>query len=142
MKFWLAYKFRGADLDELKVQLAELRSLLEAKGHEVVTMIESIQNWNWQSQPKTEVLQAQYKLVKDCDAALCVYTSEDPSEGRGFDVGLFAGMGKPTIMAIHKSLSIPFTEAFYSENPANQQLKFDPVIRFESFGDMVDQIVD
>lgn len=140
MKFWLAYKFRGADLDELKVQLAELRSLLEAKGHEVVTMVENIQNWDWQSQPKTEVLQEQYKLVKDCDAALCVYTSEDPSEGRGFDVGLFAGMGKPTIMAIHKSLSIPFTEAFYSENPANQQLKFDPIIRFESFGDIADRL--
>jgi len=140
MKFWLAYKFRGANLDELKIQLADLRKLLEEKGHEVVTMIENIQNWDWQSQSKAEVLRAQYDLAKNCDAALCVYTSEDPSEGRGFDVGLFAGMGKPTIMAIQKPFSIPFTEAFYSENPANQSLGFDPVIRFEVFEDIVNKL--
>lgn len=140
MKFWLAYKFRGADLDQLKDQLTELRGLLEAKGHEVVTMIEDIQNWDWKAQTKTEVLQAQYRIVKDCDAALCVYTSDDPSEGRGFDVGLFAGMGKPTIMAIHKSLSIPFTEAFFSENPANEGLGHEPVIRFETFQDIADRL--
>jgi len=140
MRFWLAYKFRGADLDELKTQLAELRGLLESKGHEIVTMVEDIQNWDWQSQPKTEVLQAQYRLAKNCDAALCVYTSDAPSEGRGFDVGLFAGMGKPTIMAIQKPLSIPFTEAFYSENPANRELGFDSIIRFDGFEDIANAL--
>lgn len=127
-------------MDELKIQLAELRSLLESKGHEVVTMIENIQNWDWQSKSKAEVVRIQYEVVKDCDAALCVYTSDAPSEGRGFDVGLFAGMGKPTIMAIQKPYSIPFTEAFYSENKANESLGFSPVIRFETFQDIVQHL--
>lgn len=133
MKIWLAYKFRGRSPGELRLILADMRALLQARGHEVVTMIEDIQNWDWQSQSKASVVSEEYRLAKSCDLALCIYETEEPSEGRGWDAGFFAGMGKPTIMALKRPLSIPYTEALYTENPANAQAGLPGVIRYDTF---------
>ncbi len=139
MKIWLAYKFRDADLKKLKEQLDEIRALFQESGHEIITMIDDIQKWDWNNPaiPKTEVIRQEYLLAKTCDITLCIYTSFDPSEGRGWDAGFFAGMGKPTIMAIHKSFSNPYIEGLYSENPANKNFDVPAVIRYENFEDIV-----
>ncbi len=139
MKIWLAYKFRGADLEKLKEQLDEIRAMFRESGHEIITMIDDIQKWDWNNPaiPKAEVIRQEYLLAKTCDMALCIYTSLDPSEGRGWDAGFFAGMGKPTIMAIHNSLSDPYVEGLYSENPANKSLNLPAIIRYENFEDIV-----
>jgi len=134
MKIWLAYKFRGADLKKLKEQLDEIRAIFKRSGHEIVTMIDDIQKWDWNNPaiPKTEVIRQEYLLAKTCDIALCLYTSLDPSEGRGWDAGFFAGMGKPTIIAIHKSVSDPYIEGLFSENPANKIFGLPAVIRYKN----------
>ncbi len=138
MKIWLAYKFRGADLETLKKQLNELVVLLENNGHEVVTMISNIQGWNLDTNvlSKSEAVRQAYALCKQCDVALCLFPTDDSSEGRGWDAGYFAGMGKPTIMAIEQSLSIPYTEALFSENPANKEWNLPSIIRYTTFKDI------
>ncbi|MFA6446744.1 MAG: hypothetical protein WCW31_00615 [Patescibacteria group bacterium] len=133
MRIWLAYKFRGRNLDELRLVLADIRRLFQARGHQVVTMIEDIQNWDWESKSKAWAVSEEYRLANSCDLALCIYESEEPSEGRGWDAGFFAGMGKPTVMAIKRPLTIPFTEALFTENPANAQAGLPGVIRYDTF---------
>ncbi|MEK6961284.1 MAG: hypothetical protein AABX47_09005 [Nanoarchaeota archaeon] len=138
MKIWLAYKFRGSSLDTLRPQLEEIVSLLENDGHKVFTMIKNIQNWNPDPSvmSKSEAVRRAYCLCGECDIGLCVYPSADPSEGRGWDAGYLAGMGKPTVMAIHTSLSIPYTEALFLENPANLRHNIPPIIRYDTFHDI------
>lgn len=139
MRIWLAYKFKDADLKKLKEQLDEIRMLFHKLGHEIITMIDDIQKWDWDNPaiPKAEVIRQEYLLAKTCDMALCIYTSLDPSEGRGWDAGFFAGMGKPTIMAIHNSISHPYIEGLFSENPANRNFDVPAVIRYENFEDII-----
>lgn len=82
------------------------------------------------------MIRQEYLLAKTCDITLCIYTSLDPSEGRGWDAGFFAGMGKPTVMAIHNSISDPYIEGLFSENPANKILNLPAIIRYENFEDI------
>ncbi|MFA6097394.1 MAG: hypothetical protein WC788_07255 [Candidatus Paceibacterota bacterium] len=125
-------------MEKLKKQLDEIRTTFQELGYEIVTMIDDIQKWDWNNPaiPKTEVIRQEYILAKTCDIALCIYTSLDPSEGRGWDAGFFAGMGKPTIMAIHNSISDPYIEGLFSENPANKILNVPAIIRYENFEDI------
>jgi nucleoside 2-deoxyribosyltransferase len=134
----MAYKFRGSDITVLRPQLEELTDLLEAKGHDVVTMIKDIQQWNPDCMSKAEAVRQGYRLMDTCDGALCVYQGLDPSEGRGFDTGYFVGADKPTIMAIPINLSIPFNEALFSENLANRVHNVPSIIRYETFKDIAD----
>jgi len=139
MKIWLAYRFRGEDLKKLKEQLDAIRAAFQESGHEIFTMIDDIQKWDWDNPaiPKTEIIRQEYSLAKTCDIALCIYASFEPSEGRGWDAGFFAGMGKPTIMAVHKSISDPYIEGLYSENPANKNFNLPAIIRYENLEDIV-----
>ena len=137
MKIWLAYKFRGSDLNQLRIELDELKALLEKAGHQVITMIKDIQGWDPNSMSKDEVVRRAYVLAKECEIALCIYPTEDSSEGRGWDAGYFAGMGKPTVMAIHHNISIPYTEALYSQNPANKEQNLPGVIRYRTYQDIL-----
>ncbi len=140
MRIWLAYKFRGANLTDLKTQLEEIAALLQASGHQVITMLCDIQNWNPDSMPKIEAVRKAYALYGTCDLALCIYSFNDPSEGRGWDAGYFAGMGKPTIMAVHNSVSIPYTEALFLENPANKKNNIPAIIRYADFSEIADAL--
>lgn len=140
MKIWLAYQFRDVDQQTLKSQLDMLTRALRAKGHEVFTMIDTIQHWNLDTQTlsKADAVAKAYELCKECDVALCLYPTEDKSEGRGWDAGFFAGMGKPTVMAIKSGLSIPYTEALFTENPANKKYKLPSVIRYLDLPDIAE----
>ncbi len=140
MKIWLSYRFRGADLAALRLQLNEITALLEKKGYRVFTMIKDIQNWDANAMPKAEAVRKAYDMCKKCDAALCIYSTLEASEGRGWDAGYFAGMNKPTIMAIHKSVSSEYTEALYTENTANKIHKLPGVIRYETFQDIANAL--
>lgn len=140
MKIWLAYKFRGANFEELRSQLDTLTDLLQRRGHKVVTMIKDIQNWNTDSMTKSEAVRQAYGLYQKCDVALCIYPTLEVSEGRGWDAGFFAGTGKPTIMAIHESCSSPFTEALFSENPANKKFNLPAIIRYKDLEDIAEMM--
>jgi hypothetical protein len=140
MKIWLAYKFRDCDFTELRSQLENLIEILMNNGHEVFTMIKDIQDWDPDSMSKEEAVRRAHPFYEACEAALCLYATSDPSEGRGFDAGVFVGQGKPTIMALHNSLKIPFTEALYSENPANARHHLPSVIRYEHLEDIARQL--
>jgi len=140
MRFWLAYRFSAADKGELRQQLDRLRTLMQDAGYGVVSMIQDIQNWEPWRQPKVEVVRREYELARECDAVLCIYTGFEPSEGRGWDAGFFAGMGKPTVMAIHKSIILPYYEALFTENPANAKFGLPPVIRYETFADIAEAL--
>ncbi|MFC1741914.1 hypothetical protein ACFL3V_05240 [Nanoarchaeota archaeon] len=140
MRIWLAYKFRGADMQELRSNLENIITLLSHKGHEIKTMIKDIQGWDPDCMPKTEAVKRAYTLMDTCDMALCIYHAPDPSEGRGWDTGYFAGRNKPTVMAIKKDIQNPFTEALFSQNPANRQAGLPSIIRYDAFTDIYDSI--
>jgi len=139
MKIWVAYKYRGADHDQLKAELTELRELLKSAGHEQVSMIENIQNWDDKGKPMQQVVQEGYELMKTCDAGLCLFAEGDsPSEGRGWECGYLVGLGKPTTMAVHKSLDrSEFNELLYCENPANKENGTCSVVEFNHLSDII-----
>lgn len=136
MKIWVAYRFTGADMEVLKTTLGQLRRHLGARGHEMVTMVEDIQEWDISSLPKDELVRRMYPLMAACDMALCVYSDQEASDGRGYDAGYFIGCGKPVVMAIHASISKPFQEALFSQAPPNRGRSWPSVIRYRSFQDI------
>lgn len=142
MKIWVAYKFRGADYEELRAQLSELRELLKTAGHEQVTMIENIQDWHSDGKPMDEVVREGYELMKTCDAGLCLFAEGDtPSEGRGWECGYLVGLGKPTTMAVHKSLDrSEFNELLYCENPANKTNGTCSVVEFDQLSEITEAL--
>lgn len=145
MRIWVAYKFRGASFEQLRADLETLKSSLQEYGHEMVTMIETIQDWKPDGMPKREAVRAAYDLMKDCDLGLFLYPTANPSEGRGWDAGYMSALGKPTIMAVHKDVSLTYTEALFVENAANIDSWAQPVTRFrtvESVGKQVARIIE
>ncbi len=116
MRIWVAYKFRGASFEKLRSDLEQLEVQLSLHGHEMVTMIKSIQAWDAGAVTKSKAVKEAYELMKTCDVGLFLYPTNDPSEGRGWDAGYMTGLGKPTIMATHKNVSSPYTEALYTTN--------------------------
>ncbi len=138
MKLWIAYKMRGTDFDQVKKDLRELLKLIEAKGHETRIMIRDIQDWDPDSMPMDQLVHRAHEEMEQCDACLCIYPTDEPSEGRGWEGGYFRGCGKPTIMAIHKSITNGYNEALYCKNPACADCPVTPVIRYETFQDIAD----
>jgi hypothetical protein len=136
MRIWLAYKFRNTDQSILRPRLEEITSLLESDGHKVFTMIKDIQDWDPDCMPKEEAVKRAIPFYMTCDAGLYIFDTDQPSEGRGFDAGVFVGQNKPTIMAIRKPFTIPFTEALFTQNPANKELPFPCVIRYDNYTDI------
>jgi nucleoside 2-deoxyribosyltransferase len=138
MKIWLAYKFRGADLNELRITLERLIFQFKEKGHEVFTMIESIQNWDSECLSKDQAVEKAIEIMKSCDLCLCIYETDLPSEGRGWDAGFFAGSGKPTIMVKKRGVNIRYTEALFRQNSANKNVNIQAVNEY----DELEQIVE
>lgn len=151
MKIWLAYKFRGRDVQDVRRDLGQLKKLLEAKGHQVLIMAEDVQNWNFgpDSLSKAEAVRRALPLMASCDLLLSLRDSNEPSEGRGWEGGFFTGLGKPTVLAVHRAdREDEFNEALFTENPANlsdlpdlirRNLGMElpgPVIRYWSFADI------
>jgi nucleoside 2-deoxyribosyltransferase len=142
MRIWLAYKFRGRDKKELKLQLLSLSSMLRMRGHEVITMAGDIQRWSFGVNPmtKSEVVRRAVEEMRRCDAILCLVEKDEPSEGRGWEAGFCFALGKPTILAVHKSVSNPYNEALYTENPANAAAGLPSVIRWETLEHVADAL--
>jgi len=136
MKIWVAYQFTGADMDVLKVTLGQLRRHLGARGYEMVTMVEDIQDWDIHSLPKDELVRRMFLLMEACDLALCIYPDQAASDGRGYDAGYFVGRGKPVVMAVHASFNKPYQEALFSQAPSNKGWNRPAVIRYRSFQDI------
>lgn len=136
MRIWLAYQFRGANFEDLRDRVEEIQRDFSTLGHHIVTMIADIQHWEPAAMSKTEAVFRAYQLMHSCDLCLGVYTSLEPSEGRGFDIGYFAGCGKPTIMAISAEMKNPFTEALFVQNPANARQTIPSIIRYHKLADI------
>ncbi len=136
MKIWVAYRFTGADVGALKVALRQLRSHLGARGYEMVTMLEDIQGGDADRLPKDEAVRRMYSVVPTCDMALCVFTDTETSEGRGFEAGYFAGLGKPVIVAMHAFDRMPYHEALFAEAPSDRGGGLPTVIRYRTFADI------
>ncbi|MFH1433732.1 MAG: nucleoside 2-deoxyribosyltransferase [Candidatus Uhrbacteria bacterium] len=142
MRIWVAYKFREEDPAEVRERLTELKNVLAKAGHQQVTMFEDIQNWKEIEMPMVQVVQEGYELMKTCDAGLCLFAKGDsPSEGRGWEAGYLVGLGKPTIMAVHKSLNrSEFNELLYCENPANKANGTCSVIEYENLSNIAEAL--
>ena len=141
-KIWLAYKFRGRNVEEVKKQLHRMRQLLRDQGYEVVIMAEDVQNWNFDPQvmSKAEAVRRAMILMRGCDLLLGLHDTDAASEGRGWETGFFAGLGKPTVLAVHKSVDNAFIEALFTENPATVRLGFTPVIRYDQVEEVIGQL--
>lgn len=121
MKIWLAYRFTGADKFRLRQDLQTLRSSFAAFGLEMFTMIEDIQAWDPDCMPKADAIRRACELMRACEGCICLYDGKEASEGRGWEAGFFAGLGKPTAIALAKPLSLPYVEALFTTNPANNK---------------------
>ncbi|MDQ7814620.1 MAG: nucleoside 2-deoxyribosyltransferase [Patescibacteria group bacterium] len=136
MKIWLAYRFTGADIEELRKRLELIRSSFAAIGMTVVTMIQDIQNWEATRLPKAEVVRRAYELMPSCDGCVCIYHDASPSEGRGWDAGFFAALGKPTVMALRDGIALPYHEALFTENSSNVASGWPSIIRYDDLGEI------
>lgn len=133
MKIWVAYRFTGADHDQLKATLLEVRRLLEASGHTVMTMIEDIQQWHAMPMFQIDAIKRMNELSCECDVMLAICDGLEPSEGRGYECGMFTARGQATIMAMHSTIMLSeYYQGLYLANPANEKLGVPSIISYRN----------
>jgi hypothetical protein len=131
--WWLGYRFSGANHEVLRQTLLDLRAVLAPAGHPFKTMIEDIQDWNRNPMTKLEAIRRMLEETAkpECRGFLSFWLEPEPSEGRGFEVGLFAGRGKPTILFAESSVFVSeYNQAIYLSNMANRKCGVPSVIRY------------
>ncbi|MFA4953953.1 MAG: hypothetical protein WC641_01420 [Patescibacteria group bacterium] len=133
--WWLGYRFSGANHEVLRQTLLDLRTVLAPAGHPFKTMIEDIQDWSRNPMTKREAIQRMLERTAEaeCRGFLSFWLEPEPSEGRGFEVGLFAGRGKPTIMLVESSVFVSeYNQAIYLSNAANREHGLPSIIRYRT----------
>ncbi len=142
LKIWLAYRFTGADREKLRMGLQVLRASFAQQGLRMYTLLEDIQNWDPDCMSKAEAVRLMLGLMQECDGLIALYDSRDGSDGRGWEAGYFAGLGKPTTMALRNGVSLKYHEAMYAANPANSLLHWPSVIRFDRIDEIAAAFVE
>jgi len=127
-KIYVAYKFNGSDLVELRKKLEELSKIVEeALKCKTLIFFRDAQKWGKIKMPIKEVVEKAYKAVEKCDAILV--EASEKANGIYFEVG-YAKALKKKIIVIHQE----GTEADFLEACA------DVVIIYKDFEDLREKL--
>ncbi|MDD5251609.1 MAG: nucleoside 2-deoxyribosyltransferase [Patescibacteria group bacterium] len=140
-KIFLAYRFTGEHVSQVKQRLDALGRLLRQRGYQVFSLAEDVRGWKFEGPDAlswTEVADRGLALMNRCDALLAIFNDGQASEGRGFEIGYFHARGKPTILAM-RSRCHPLIERMTAQSDANVGTDIPSVIRFSRFEEIAAQ---
>ncbi len=127
-KIYVAYKFKNADVNELKKKLEELSKIIESStDYKTFIFFRDAQNWGEIKMDIKEVVEKASKAVEECDAILV--EASEKANGIYFEVGYAKALRKKIII-IHKK----GTEANFLGATA------DVSIEYEDFDDLREKL--
>lgn len=127
-KIYVAYKFKNADVNELKKKLEELSKIIESStDYKTFIFFRDAQNWGEIKMDIKEVVEKASKAVEGCDAILV--EASEKANGIYFEVGYAKALRKKIII-IHKK----GTEANFLGATA------DVSIEYEDFDDLREKL--
>lgn len=113
MKFYIGYRYTGADKEKLKQFLQSVSSILESKNHNTFMYFRDGGNWEKKEGkiPLDQVIQESFKQIANSDYALFLIQSNEFSEGMLLDIGCAVANNIPIILCKHQGTSLPKTES-------------------------------
>lgn len=101
MKICCSYAFTGEDQAQLQHRLERVVEVIEKNGHSVFCYHFSVHRTPTIA-PQDALMEAIQQLKK-CDILLAIVTSARKSEGQLMEVGAALSLGKPIVVAQHRS---------------------------------------
>jgi nucleoside 2-deoxyribosyltransferase len=129
MKFFISYKFRGADKDRLKERIEKISSILVNKGHQTFAYFRDKQAWKVKNFPPGKAIKESLQEIKNCDIFLGIIDSAEKSEGMLLEFGFAKALSKKTILLVIEGYSFPTLEVIS-----------DKVIKFKDYKDLSGQL--
>ena len=125
---YVAYKFNGADVIQLKEKLEKLSKIIEeTTSYKTYIFFRDAQKWGKIKMPINEVVERAYKALEKCDAILV--EASEKANGIYFEVGYAKALNKKIII-IHQE----GTEANFLEACA------DKIIIYKDFEDLKEKL--
>ncbi len=120
MKIFIAYKFTGEDVNELRRTLSEICAVLHGVGYSTYCSIEQEDDFQRQGHTHQQIIENALQELRSSDALLAYVNSSARSEGQLMEIGYALAKNKPVIL-VHKT----GTNVHSSKVMANQVIEFD-----------------
>jgi len=126
MKFFIAYKVTGENVEELEKTIKTICSAIKEKGHEYYCTIEEE---SFEEKSRKDMMDHAFHKINDADALFVFINSEGKSEGMLMEIGYALGNNKKIILAINKKVQKTYLREIA-----------DKVIEFNNIEDIKDKI--
>ena len=119
MKIYITYKYKDANLKELKEKLEEFSEIIEnSTGWEPFIFFRDVQKWKKDNRSIKDIFSDAISHIKQCDAVLV--EASEKANGIYFEVGYAKALNKK-IIVIHKK----GTEANLLEAMSDIKIEYD-----------------
>jgi nucleoside 2-deoxyribosyltransferase len=126
MRFYIAYKFLGADKEKLKATLNNLSSIIEESGHKPYIFFRDAQNWGAIETPVNQILVKAFAELRKSEGFFAFVESEEKSEGMLLEAGYAKAQNKKMILAIKKDINLRFLRSI-----SDEIIEFDTMVDLE-----------
>lgn len=119
-KIFVAYKFTGENVKELKITIPKICSALKNSGYSTYCTIfdeDQFNNENWSGK---KIMQKAFKEIDSSDACLFFVRTPEESKGMLIEMGYSFGKQKKIILAVQKDLE----ENHFSRH-IDEKIEFD-----------------
>jgi nucleoside 2-deoxyribosyltransferase len=106
MKFFIAYKYTGSDLNETETALKGIEQALEKSGHESYCKFASQKNYDEKSFDVKQIMSEAFSHLEEADAILAFVNSDQRSEGMLIEIGYAYAKGKRVVVAARKGSGV------------------------------------
>ena len=121
MKYYLAYRFTGEDLEELKKTLTHVCDLLSKHGHHNYC---SFFDPSMVNIGNKKVLEKAFKEIDNSDVLIVFIKSEEKSEGMLIEIGYALSKKKKIFLLIKKGI-----KTTYVREIADEIIEFDDLYK-------------
>lgn len=128
MKIFISQRVSGMDREKLKEETKRIKGVLEAKGHEIVSVIDYPPEFVNYS-VKRRLSEYAFKRMDESDIILAIIRGEERSEGMLMEIGHILNTDKKIILLIKKEV-----RNTYLRDMAEK------VIEFEDADDLIKQL--
>jgi nucleoside 2-deoxyribosyltransferase len=111
MKIFIAYKFTGEDINELRQTLSEICGVLHDSGYSTYCSIEQEDTFQKQGHTHQQIIKSALNELSSSDALLAYVNSSSRSEGQLMELGYAMAKDKPIILAYKKGVNVHSSKA-------------------------------
>lgn len=129
MKYYIAYRFLGADMSQLQETLTRLSLAIETTGNQPYIYFRDAQNWWTTRLPTEQILPDAYSKLDQADGFFAFIESNEKSEWLLLEAWYAKAKNKKIVLAIKKDNNLRLLKSLA-----------DQIIEFETFWDLEEKI--